>query len=390
MIPSFLWAMALLSLLVAAFYLLHLLLFSPENGGAGPSVGEEPLVSLLKPLKHADGPIEACVESFFRLEYKRFELIFAVDREGDDAQRMVERLMLRYPLVACRILATGHTDRINPKIHKLAAMERISRGQLLWVSDANVQVEPTTLNRLVNEMATMKVKLLFSPIRGRGSRSFGSLVENSYINSFLSGNVIAAWKILTHPIIVGKSILLERAALRQFGGFAFFRHFMAEDYIMGDAYRRSALPVGLSSTWIDNVNTRTTLAGCRERLLRWAQLRFHLRPAVYLLEPAANPLFYALAALIAGGFEHLSWFLAVLLLKILFELWGAFRLDAWGESPMRQVFMFPAAVVMKDLLMIWVFIAPFFKRSVRWSGEAVRIGPQTRIGDWEWGLTDGA
>jgi len=313
---------------------------------------------------------------------------FLLDKENDPAHRLIAGFIEKYPQVSCRVLVTGHSDYINPKIHKLMAMERISSAKILWVTDANVRVEPKTLKRLMSEMMEKEVKLFFSPIRGCGSSSFGSLVENSYINSFLSGNVIAAWKMLTHPIIVGKSILLERDALKQFGGFSFFKNFMAEDYVMGDSYRRSALPMGLSSTWIDNVNSQTSLSGCRNRLLRWAQLRLHIKPHVYLLEPISNPLFYALTAFAAGGFTHLNWLVAVVFLKVLFELWGFHRLNAWGDSRLRQILVFPAAVLVKDILMVWIFVAPFFKHTVSWSGAPVRIGHHTCISGQEWGLID--
>ncbi len=389
MISLVFWGLALTALVVAGFYLIHLLLFAPRHLQPSVMTGPYPFVSLLKPLKGVNEQIRACAESFFRLDYDAFELIFAVDEEGDPAQLMVQDLMNSHSHVSCRVLVTGHSDRINPKIHKLMAMEEISSAGVLWVTDANVRVEPLTLKRLLSEMTQKKVKLLFSPIRGCGSVSFGSLIENSYINSFLSGNVIAAWKMLTHPIIVGKSILLEREALRQFGGFGFFKNFLAEDYVMGDSYRRSALPMGLSDSWIDNVNSHTPVGGCRDRLLRWAQLRFHIKPHVYLLEPVANPMFYAVAAFISGGFTHPNWLAAVLLLKILFELWGFHRLNAWGDARTRQIALFPLAVVVKDLLMVWIFIAPFFRHTVRWSGAPVRIGPQTRIGLQDWGLIDG-
>jgi ceramide glucosyltransferase len=389
MIDGILWAMALASLLVAAFYMIHLLLFAPRDRARVSDSKNRPFVSLLKPVKGVNGTIEACVESFFRLDYDHKELLFGVDQEGDEAHRMVLRMMSRYPQVSCRVLVTGHSDRINPKIHKLMALEPLGRGEIFWVSDANVRVAPDTLKRLVDDMTAQKVKLLFSPIRGCGSRSFGSLVENSYINSFLSGNVIAAWKVASHPIIVGKSILLQRAALRQFGGFSFFRQYLAEDYVMGDAYRRSNLSMGMSETWIDNVNAETTLDGVRNRLLRWAQLRIHLKPHVYLLEPTANPLFYALPALVLGGFSRPGWMAGVLLLKVLFELWGFHRLDGWGEARLRQMLLFPLAVLVKDVIMVWVFIVPFFRHSVRWSGEPVRLGAQTRIWGNEWRLMDG-
>jgi len=77
MISSVLWALALTALLVVAFYLIHLLLFAPKLIQSEDRAGAYPSVSVLKPLKAINKQIEDCVESFFKLDYDRFELFFA-------------------------------------------------------------------------------------------------------------------------------------------------------------------------------------------------------------------------------------------------------------------------------------------------------------------------
>ena len=66
------------------------------------SVEKKP-ISILKPLKGLDFELEENLESFFRLEYPKFELLFSVAHESDEACMIVRRLIAKYPRVRARI-----------------------------------------------------------------------------------------------------------------------------------------------------------------------------------------------------------------------------------------------------------------------------------------------
>ena len=143
---------------------------------------EYPFVSLLKPVKAVDDDLTANLESFYRLDYPAYEILFAVDDFKDPCVAILKDLQERHPGIRTRIVATGHPPFENPKIHKLARLESKSRGGLLWATDANVRVAPDALRRLVEEHLAGDAKVVFSPIRGSSSRSFGSLMEVSLIH----------------------------------------------------------------------------------------------------------------------------------------------------------------------------------------------------------------
>src|SRR5208337_3423161 len=56
-----------------------------------------PFVSLLKPLHGLEPQLEANLESFFAQNYPDFEVIFAVDREDDEAIAVARCVMERHP-----------------------------------------------------------------------------------------------------------------------------------------------------------------------------------------------------------------------------------------------------------------------------------------------------
>ena len=338
-----------------------------------------PFVSLLKPVKNIDDGMVANLESFYRLDYPAYEVLFAVDDLKDPCVSLLEDLQARHPGIRTAVVATGHPAFENPKIHKLARLESKSRGELLWATDSNVRVAPDTLRSLVDEYLDHDAKVVFSPIRGSSSRTFSSLMENSNLNVFTSGSIIAFWLLGRQAIVVGKSILIERAALETFGGFGYFKDYLAEDYLLGQAFKKSGFRVSTNCTWVTNVNQTTTAGSLFRRLSRWAKLRYRLRRPAYLAEILLNPVAMALAGWAVFGRNGglvlgltLAGSVAIEYVNFLFIN----REDA--RRPLNHL-RFAAAVIAKDLVVLAVYFTPFFSRQVDWRGGRIVIGRDTLI-----------
>jgi len=340
---------------------------------------EYPFVSLLKPIKNIDDGMAANLESFYRLDYPAYEVLFAVDDFKDPCVAILRDLQARHPGVRTSIVATGHPTFENPKIHKLARLESKSRGDLFWVTDSNVRVAPESLRRLVDEHLASDAKVVFSPIRGSSSRTFGSLMENAGLNFFTSGSVIASWFLARQPIIVGKSILVEREALETFGGFGYFRNYLAEDFLLGQAFTKSGFRVSTNCTWVTNVSQTATLKSFFKRLSRWAKLRYQLRRPIYLAEILLNPIVIALAGWTAFG--RRGWIVpaATIAAKVAIEYANFLFVNPEDARRLRNHLLFPAAVVVKDLVLFAVYLTPFFSRQVDWRGGRIMIGKDTLI-----------
>jgi ceramide glucosyltransferase len=346
---------------------------------AGAEARVYPFVSLLKPVKNIDDDMGANLESFYRLDYPSYEVLFAVDNFKDPCVAILRDLQARHPKIRTTILATGHPPLKNPKVHKLARLESKSRGGILWVTDSNVRVAPDSLRRLVDEYLDHDAKVVFSPIRGSSSRTFSSLMENSSLNFFASGSIIASWFLGGQPIVVGKSILIERAALEMFGGFGYFQHYLAEDYLLGETFKKSGFRVSTNCTWVTSISQTATLKSFFKRLSRWAKLRYHLRRPVYLAEILLNPVVIALAGWAAFGRK--GWLILALTIagKIALEYVNFIFVNREDARLPRNHFLFPAAVVTKDLVLFAIYFTPFFSHQVEWRGGRITIGKDTLI-----------
>ncbi|MDI6698648.1 MAG: glycosyltransferase [Candidatus Saccharicenans sp.] len=338
-----------------------------------------PPVSILKPIRGIDDDLEANLESFYRLDYPRYEILFAVDDWQDKAVKIIRKLSDRYPRIRTRILATGHNSMENPKIHKLDFMEKQSYGRLLWVTDANVRVETSTLKSLVYEYLGKEARLIFSPVMGTSSRTFASLMENNSLNFFTSGNVITLWKLFSIPVVVGKSMLIDRLALRTFGGFRYFKDYLAEDYLIGKSFKESGFEVSTNCTWVTSINQYSSLKSFYRRMSRWAKLRFKLNRPAYLSEIMLNPLILSLLGLILS--EGKLWWLFLLATggKIFLEYLNFMFVNINDHVRPVNHLLFPLSVVIKDAVFFAVYLTPFFSSSVEWRGERIRVGRNSLI-----------
>ncbi|MGB4705484.1 MAG: glycosyltransferase [Candidatus Saccharicenans sp.] len=338
-----------------------------------------PPVSILKPIRGIDDDLETNLESFYRLDYPRYEILFAVDDWQDEAVEIIRKLSDRYPGIRTRILAPGHNSMENPKIHKLDVMEKQSYGRLLWVTDANVRVETGTLKSLVYEYLEKEARVVFSPILGTSSRTFASLMENTSLNFFTSGNVITLWKLFSIPVVVGKSMLIDRLALKTFGGFKYFKDYLAEDYLIGRSFQKSGFVVSTNYTWVYNINQHSSLKSFYRRMCRWARLRYQLNRPAYLSEILLNPVILSLLGFIVSGGKLWWLFLLTAAGKIFLEYLNFLFVNIEDRRRPANHLLFPLSVVVKDAIFFAVYLTPFFSSSVEWRKGRIRVGRNSLI-----------
>jgi ceramide glucosyltransferase len=365
--------------LVSGLFTAVTLAFRKGGKTAGSEAGEYPPVSLLKPVKGIDDDMAGNLESFYRLDYPAYEILFAVDDFGDPCVSLLRSFQAKYPGIPTTIIATGRPDFENPKVHKLARMASRSCGRLFWATDSNVRVAPDTLRRLVDEYLVHDAKVVFSPVRGSSSRTFGSLMENSSLNFFTSGSIIAFWSIGRRPVLVGKSMLIEREALETFGGFCYFKNYLAEDFLLGEAFVKSGFRVSTNYAWVTNVNRTGSARSFFKRMSRWAKLRYHLRRPAYLLEILLNPVVLALFGLAALGRRGVVILAATAAAKIAIEYLNFLFINVEDRGRFVNHLLFPAAVLTKDIILFAVYFTPFFSRRVEWRGGRIAIGRTTLI-----------
>ncbi len=338
-------------------------------------------VSILKPLSGLDDGLEENLASFARLTGVTYEVILSAEREEDPAVPTARRVMARFPDAPFRLVVGGGTGIAlsNPKVERLVAAARAARGDIFFVSDSNVRLEPDDVAATVAAFDDPAIGCVSNVFTGSGARSFGAVIESLHLLTFvLPGTVLADAGSVA--CVVGKSMALTRAAHDAIGGFAAFAQVLAEDQAIGCAVKDAGFRIALSTVVVRNVTVDRPLGRALDRQVRWGKIRYSFSKMTYTGELLLNPLPFSLlacggAALGPSGLPPLPFAAAgaILLLRLAqgFVLARATRADL---TP-AQLLLLPV----KDFFQLATQVVPYVSREVDWQGHRARLGPGTHL-----------
>jgi cellulose synthase/poly-beta-1,6-N-acetylglucosamine synthase-like glycosyltransferase len=220
-----------------------------------------PPVSIVKPLSGLDDDLERNLESFYRLDYPAYEVVFSFARRSDSAFSVARRVADRHPEVSSVFVVDAREPGGNSKVNRLAAALRHARFRYILMADGNVRVHPEFLGRAISFFADPSVGLVSHLFRARGARTLASRLESLHLNGVLRAGTAAMVRILGMPCVVGKSILVSREALNAIGGIEALRDHLAEDYLLGRMIAGAGYRVVLSGDEVEAAEVSRSLAG---------------------------------------------------------------------------------------------------------------------------------
>jgi len=325
-------------------------------------------ISILKPVCGLDDELEENLESFARLRNVDFELIVSIADANDAALPVVDRFRASHPDLDVRVVIGG--DRAledgNRKVARLIAARKEARGDILFISDSNVRVEPDDLAKTIAAFSDARVGCVSNLFTGSGAATLGARIESLHLLSFVvTGNVLAAFGKV--PCVVGKSMAITRRALDAIGGFEAFANVLAEDQAIALAVREAGFTIALSPVVVRNVVVNRTVKRALDRQIRWNKIRHSFSSALYTSEFLVNPLPFAIFS------GHLDLILGVVLLRML-------QMAVLGRSTDAHLTKRDIALTpILDLLQFAAQFVPYYDDSVTWRGYRVRLGPNTQM-----------
>jgi len=172
-------------------------------------------------------------------------------------------------------------------------------------------------------------------------------------------------------------MLFRSSDLNRLGGLPVVKDLLAEDYVLGQAFKSAGLRVALCGHPVLSVAGARSVRSFFDRHLRWSQMRRRISPWYYLGEPLLLPTPWFLLAAFDATVFHASpkaavaatFALLLLALRAVAEVVFARRLR--GESP--ELAAVPL-VILKDLVVLAAWWVGWFKTTTAWRGTEFRIG----------------
>jgi len=341
-----------------------------------PAPGVGARLSILKPLRGVDDGLEANLASFAGQEGADFEVLLGLHDASDPAGPVARAAEARWP-GRFRVVMQGPDLGMNPKVSQLATLAAEARHPILVISDSNVRVEPGYLAEIAARLEDPEVGLVTHLIAGIGERSAGALLENLHLAGGVATGIAAAKQIAHRDVVMGKSMALRSEDLAAMGGFEQVKDLLAEDYVLGQMVPRLlGKRVEIASRPVQNVVQRATTLQFFLRARRWAVLQHALvGPWLYAAQVIHNPVLVATVALAVApaAWTAAAWTAVAGARALLDGAAGAalrpdgFRLDQLLRVPV------------KDLLLGLAWIEGFFRKTVTWRGNRLRVLPGTRL-----------
>ncbi|HEX4047735.1 MAG TPA: bacteriohopanetetrol glucosamine biosynthesis glycosyltransferase HpnI [Elusimicrobiota bacterium] len=333
-----------------------------------------PPVTVIKPLKGADGPLYENLASFFRQEYPCFQLVFCLQSPDDPALGVVTRLKREFPDADMEVVVSKNRIGFNPKVNNMANGYAFAKYDLLLLSDSDVHARPDFLRRMVVPFEDTGVGLVTAFYEATGSRGLWGHMEALSVNaSFLPQALCAA--AFGMRFAMGAAMMVRRAAFESAGGFYNLADHLADDFWLGESIREAGWNLELSDAVVETVPDIDDGAEHFKHLVRWAR-------TIRICQPAG----YA-ASLIQHGFSLLT--LEVILfgadrraLALMLGIWAAkaaasaFLGDALGgRQPVRALLLLPLA----EWFSFAAWIAGCGSSRVLWRGELYEVQSQGRL-----------
>ena len=376
---------ALVGLVSSTIYLLLVLigalrfrLAHPKAAAAGDRDAALPPVSVLKPLHGLEPRLEQNLESFFRQDYPRYEVLFAVHEENDPAAALARQVCARHPQVPGRVLVSGRPWP-NPPAYSFHCMSEAAAYEILVTSDSDVEVSPRYLREVVPPLLDPKVGMVTCVYRGKNAGGFWSGLDAIGMSVEMTAGVLVVNLLEGMKFGLGPTIAVRKDSLASIGGYPVLGQYFSNDFVIGNLIDKAGYRVVLSGHVIDHVVPPMTFARLWEREVRWAKGTVYSRPKGHLGTGLTFAMPYGLLGLLAAvgmGRPFMgAMFLGAAIANRLIEAWVV----GWGVVRDRQAQRYLWLYPLRDLLGFLVWCASYLSPRAVWRDSRYELVPGGKI-----------
>ncbi len=354
-----------------------------------------PPVTLLKPLKGADAETLRCLESWLTQDYAGVvQILFGVESATDPVCELVRRLLAAHPGREAQLVTCGESLGANAKVSTLIQLQRLTRHDLIVVSDADVRVAPDLLSNMVSPLRDPAVGLVNCFYQLANPATLAMQWEAIAINADFWSQVLQSRSIKPLDFALGAVMATTRQQLEAIGGFNALVDFLADDYQLGNRIAKRGGRVVLSPVVVECWESPKNWSEVWRHQLRWARTIRACQPLPYFFSLLGNatlwPLLWVIAAIATAGeisgtttvsgatvsvvvsLHPLSQALMVALVIWLARVLTAMRQESrLTRSHSHWAFFW--LVPIKDVLNVALWALAVLGKTVEWRGQRYRV-----------------
>lgn len=326
-----------------------------------------PGVSILKPLTGVDPNLYANLETFFNMNYPKYELLFCIENDWDPAIMVVQSLLSKYPQMDAKLFVAGKKKvGVNPKINNMIEAYECGKYDLVLISDSGLRMKEDTLMDMVTCL-TESVGLVHQIPFVCDREGFIGVLEKVYFGS-QHAKIYLMSDLLGINCVTGMSCLFRKDVLELAGSLRSLGCYLAEDYYLAKVFVDRGWRCRISSCpALQNAGT-SSISIFQARMIRWIKLRTSLIPITALLEPSSECLVmglwsaWAVSSLfewsgLAFFFVHtLLWFLLDYILLLVLQ----------GSSAPFSKFEYVTGWLFRELTSVSLMVRAHCSRALVW------------------------
>lgn len=231
-------------------------------------------VTILKPLKGCDPYLSTNLETFFHLDYPKFEIIFCIHDYDDPAIEVVKNLLNKYPEVDAQLILGGSNVGINPKVNNMNPGYERAKYDLIWISDDKMYIRPDTLLDMVDcleqkdDVVIVHQMPYFKDRPGMSAFFEKAFFSGALIKYFMLTKFVTITKCPGMSSLFEKKIVDSAGGLRHFGATAL----VAEDYRIVEAIEKMGYQMSYSRQFGMQNSYDSSLESQYIRLVRWKKI----------------------------------------------------------------------------------------------------------------------
>ena len=333
-----------------------------------------PPVSVLKPVCGTEPMLRESLETFFRLDYPDYEIVFGARNASDPALAVVSQLTREYPHVPVQVVLAGEPEWPNAKVWSLAKMVEAARHELIVMSDSDVMVQPGYLQPIVAPLLDEEVGLVTCVYRGRPVGGLWSLLEAMGMSVEFASGVLVAEMLEGMTFALGPTMATRKRDLESIGGCAMLGQYCADDFVIGNRMAESGRKVVLADEIIDHVVLNTGLLESLSHQVRWMRSTRYSRPMGHLGCGLTYPWLFTALGIAVTAADQPQIALALLALTLVGQMAQSIVVG-WGimgdARALRYAWLYP----LRGLLGTLVWLGSYTSSVIGWRGERYRLQP---------------